>query len=244
MNFKKNFTLCFCIICYKLAIAQIGFTQTGNASFYAAKFNGRKTSSGEIFNSNALTAAHRELAFNTMVRVTNLANNKSIMVRINDRGPFKKERILDLSRAGAEQLDMVRQGTAYVKIEVVGEAGKIEVPAKNKTIAKNERENENNSQTFSMAKTYSVWGTEKFPKGYCVQLFAFEELDNAKEKCKELINNNLEEVYIQVGWEKNAKIYRVMYGAFDERHEAKKFKEVLKKRGYKGFVKKHFSNKV
>jgi len=229
------------------SFCQIGFTQTGNASFYAAKFNGRKTSSGETFNNNAFTAAHRELAFNTMLRVTNLGNNKSVIVRVNDRGPFKKQRILDLSRAAAEELDIIRHGTAYVKIEVIGENGTTDKTVSDNQVAKNEKNNNdivknNNNSSFSTGKTYSVWGTEKFPKGYCVQLFAFKELDNAKEKCKELINNNLEEAFIQVGWEHHSKIYRVMYGSFDGRHEAKNFKETLKRRGYKGFIKKHFNN--
>ncbi len=91
----------------------------GNASWYGAKFQGRKTSNGEKFNKNKLTAAHRELPFNTKVLVTNLQNNKSVIVRINDRGPFKSTRIIDLSEEAAEKLDLKKQGIAYVKVQVV-----------------------------------------------------------------------------------------------------------------------------
>jgi rare lipoprotein A len=94
-------------------------SQTGNASYYADKFNGRSTANGERFNNNAFTAAHRKLPFGTQVKVTNLSNGKTVMVRVNDRGPFAGNRIIDLSKAAAQQIDMVRAGVAKVKIEYV-----------------------------------------------------------------------------------------------------------------------------
>lgn len=93
--------------------------QVGMASWYGGKFHGRKTANGEIFDTNKFTAAHRSLPFNTMVHVTNLDNGKSVTVRINDRGPFIQGRIIDLSQAAAEQLDMIHTGTARVSIEPV-----------------------------------------------------------------------------------------------------------------------------
>jgi rare lipoprotein A len=91
----------------------------GQASWYGAEHQGKITASGEPFNMHALTAAHRELPFGSRVRVTNLNNGRSVIVRINDRGPFRKGRIIDLSRQAAEQLDMLKTGTAPVKIEVL-----------------------------------------------------------------------------------------------------------------------------
>ncbi len=96
-----------------------GEVYRGKASYYANKFNGRKTSSGEIFSNKKLTAAHRSLPFGTKVLVTNLKNGKSIIVRINDRGPFIKGRIIDLSLAAAEQLDMIHSGVVQVEIKVL-----------------------------------------------------------------------------------------------------------------------------
>lgn len=93
--------------------------EEGIASYYADEFNGRKTSSGEIFDMNALTAAHQTLPFNTRVRVTNLENGKSVIVRINDRGPFKDQRIIDLSLEAARSIGMVGPGTARVRIEII-----------------------------------------------------------------------------------------------------------------------------
>jgi rare lipoprotein A len=91
----------------------------GIASYYAHDFHGKKTANGEIFNMRALTAAHRSFPFNTKMRVTNLDNGKSVIVRVNDRGPFKLERITDLSMAAAEALDMKTSGTATVRLEVL-----------------------------------------------------------------------------------------------------------------------------
>ncbi|HNF85341.1 MAG TPA: septal ring lytic transglycosylase RlpA family protein [bacterium] len=95
--------------------------QTGVASYYAHKFHGRKTANGEIFDMHKLTAAHRTLPFNTLVKVTNLKNNKTIQVRINDRGPFAKDRIIDLSLAAAQKIDMIGSGTAEVRLDIIKE---------------------------------------------------------------------------------------------------------------------------
>lgn len=89
---------------------------TGMASFYGARFAGRKTASGEIFRPSMMTAAHRTLRFGTKLRVTNLRNGKSVIVRINDRGPFAKRRIIDLSKAAARKIGMVQSGTARVRL--------------------------------------------------------------------------------------------------------------------------------
>ena len=91
----------------------------GNASWYGRKFHGKKTSSGEKFNRNKLTAAHKTLPFNTKVLVTSLRNNRSVVVRINDRGPFVGDRIIDLSEAAAKELDLKDQGVTSIRMQVV-----------------------------------------------------------------------------------------------------------------------------
>jgi rare lipoprotein A len=90
----------------------------GLASFYGKKFHGRKTASGERFNMYAMTAAHKRLPFGTLVRVTHLKNGRSVAVRINDRGPFVRGRIIDLSYGAAKKLGMVSKGVARVRIRV------------------------------------------------------------------------------------------------------------------------------
>jgi rare lipoprotein A len=96
-----------------------GNVQTGIASWYGPEFHGKGTSSKEIYDMNDLTAAHNTLPLGTYVMVTNLTNGRSIVVRINDRGPFAKDRVIDLSYAAAKALDMIGPGTASVRIEVL-----------------------------------------------------------------------------------------------------------------------------
>ncbi len=97
------------------------YRETGIASWYGPGFNGRVTANGEVYNQNDLTAAHRTLPMPSIVRVTNLDTGRSIKVRINDRGPFARSRIIDLTRRGAELLGFVREGTAKVLVEIVGD---------------------------------------------------------------------------------------------------------------------------
>jgi rare lipoprotein A len=96
-----------------------GYVQRGEAAWYGGRFHGRLTASGERFDMHALTAAHRTLPFGTRVRVENLRNGRSVVVRITDRGPFTPRRIIDLSRGAAEQLDMIRSGVAPVRLQVL-----------------------------------------------------------------------------------------------------------------------------
>ena len=105
------------------------FSQTGRASWYGPGFHGKKTSSGERFDMNALTAAHRTLPIPSYARVTNLANGKTIVVRINDRGPFHGKRVLDLSKGAAKALGFIQQGSTNVRIEALTAGDKINVAA-------------------------------------------------------------------------------------------------------------------
>ncbi len=99
----------------------VGIKDRGVASWYGVQFHGRKAANGELYDMEALTAAHRTMPLGSVVRVTNLINGKHLHVRITDRGPYEKGRIIDLSRRAAMQLGMEREGLTYVQIEIVGE---------------------------------------------------------------------------------------------------------------------------
>ncbi|MFC1584418.1 septal ring lytic transglycosylase RlpA family protein [Fibrobacterota bacterium] len=99
--------------------AKKGYGETGMISYYGPGFHGKKTANGETFNQDAMTAAHKTLPFNTKVRVTILSSGKSVVVRINDRGPFKKNRILDLSLGAAKKVGLTKKGTDKAKIKVL-----------------------------------------------------------------------------------------------------------------------------
>lgn len=247
------------VLIYLMAFGAYGqssqkFTQTGMASYYAGKFNGRKTANGEIYDSKKLTAAHRTLKFGSMVKVTNLKNNKSVVVRINDRGPFAHSRIIDLSQVAAQEIDMLKSGTAKVSIELIGENGKLFEPEKptevkkdtvlasNSTttnLPKNDEKKPTADTSFVTGNTYSMWGTKKTPKGMGVQVGSYGDLENAKDLCKDLQKAGITETYIQVGWNEK-RIYRVLVGAFNDEQAGQKQLEVIRKAGFDGFLKRHF----
>ncbi|WP_324280811.1 septal ring lytic transglycosylase RlpA family protein [Borreliella garinii] len=118
---RDNRNFVFLFVFFFIA-SHLNSATVGLASWYGEAFHGKITANGEKFDMMALTAAHKELPFNTAVRVTNLLNNRSVVVRINDRGPFRKDRIIDLSKHAAEKLDFLGIGVAPVKIEVIESA--------------------------------------------------------------------------------------------------------------------------
>lgn len=116
MKYKAYYILILILFTYFLGV----FAQKmGTASYYGKHLHGRHTYSGEPFDNSSFTAAHKTLPFGTMVKVTNIKNNKSVVVRINDRGRFKRGRVIDLTYAAAQELDMIRDGVVGVELEVL-----------------------------------------------------------------------------------------------------------------------------
>ncbi len=142
------------------------------ASYYADKYHGRKTANGEVFNMYAMTCAHKTLPFGTVLRVTNLKNNKTVDVRVNDRGPFVKNREIDVSKAAAQKLDMIKTGTATVKIEIIS----------------------NNVKTAVNSDTVKQDGLTRF---WDVQVASFSSYENANRTAQNLLKNGFENVYFQ-----------------------------------------------
>ncbi len=118
---KHAFLLLLVLTFVSGAFAQVGTikSETGLASYYADKFNGRRTASGEVFYQDSLTAAHKTLPFGSKIRVTNLVNGKSVVVRVNDRGMKGTKRIVDLSKAAASEIGIVTAGIAKVRVELL-----------------------------------------------------------------------------------------------------------------------------
>ena len=178
----------------------------GLASYYAEPYHGRRTASGEIFDTyQGMTAAHRTLPFNTMVRVTNKSNGREVDVRINDRGPFVDGRVIDLSLRAARQIDLVRPGVAPVKLKVV-------------------------SQRIAGTPPRST------PLGpvFAVQVGAFET-QRAAEDLKQKLEKKYPSVTVQeFSGEKT--LYRVRIGREPDVHSAEKLATQLRKDDLKGFV--------
>lgn len=143
--------------------------ENGVASWYGPNFHGKLTANGEVYDMYKLTAAHRTLPFNTRVRVQNLDNDKSVVVRINDRGPFAKNRVIDLSKKAATEIDMLGPGTARVRLYIVeGDVGKAQ------------------SSNLKVAT-------------YTVQLGSFQEEERAIQKSREIKGSRIEKVYLSSG---------------------------------------------
>lgn len=173
------------------AFADELYKASAEASYYADKFHGKKTASGETFNMYAFTAAHKTLPFNTIVKVTNLANGKSVNVRVNDRGPFVKGREIDVSKAAAEKLGMIGAGKATVSIEIVqsGESeGVTETAAAPATTGAKP----------TLAPASPQRPQELAPnKRWDIQIGAFSKRENAEVKAQALVDAGFKNVVFQ-----------------------------------------------
>ena len=199
--------------------------QEGKASYYADKFEGRQTASGEKYKHSKMTAAHKTLPFGTIVKLTNIKNNKSVEVRINDRGPFVAGRIIDLSKSAAEELGFVNDGLADVKIEVVdagdGKGGGLSQPIGH--VAVDEKE------------FYEFDVDRVNPKGFGVQIGSFKELANLVRLADNL-KSSYKEVTVQVKVINGVKVYTIIVGNFNSREKAASFKSKLQRRYPDAFI--------
>ena len=169
-----------------------GFREEGLASWYGKDFHGRKTSNGETYDMYAMTAAHKTLPMNVHLKVTNLDNGKSTVVRINDRGPFVKKRIIDLSYSAAQKLGVVGPGTAPVRIEALGYQESADPGA---------------PPVYRQPESYDVGP-------FMVQVGAFTVRDNAyrlADKMKQQFGTST----VAEGWVDGRKFYRVRVGLYD-----------------------------
>lgn len=191
------------------------FYQVGIASWYGDKFNGRRTSNGEIYDMYKLTAAHKELPFNTLVEVENLNNRKKILVRINDRGPFVKDRIIDLSYKAAIAINMDEAGTAPVILRIL-----------------DMQNSEGGGKILTQKRNYS------FDSKFILQAGAFENKNNAGT-LRDDINYNSLQIKFKVIFEKE--FYKVISDVISSRNEAGKYKKMLEDLGFDVFIKEIFA---
>ena len=208
---------------YYPTIVNVGDKASGIASWYGPDFHGKKTSNGEIYNMHNLTAAHKTLPMNTMVKVTHVNNGKTVIVRINDRGPFVAGRVIDLSKAAATSINMIGTGTAPVKLEVVGFNGNIN----DKTIASESLAYKNQSPKAQGslyggskgAAQDSVIGGE-----FMVQIGAFKNISGANIYKKQYAGASANYQTIVKSFELDeGKIYRVFLTGFRSEDEARDF---------------------
>ena len=217
-------TLVFC--CTPQLISQSNvYIQYGKASFYADRFEGRITASGEKYISSEYTAAHLTLPFGTKVKVTNVNNDKTVIVRINDRGPFIQGRIIDLSKSAALEIGIMGQGVANIKLEVLNREESIQMPEREtEKIATHEDES-----PISERKYYSMVAEKSSPKGFGVQIGSFKEMVNLMQVSEQLKSKYNQKITIEVSSVNDVKIYRIILGELQDRSRAEKLLEKIQK---------------
>lgn len=196
---------------------------TGKASFYANKFEGRTTASGAIFSQSKLTAAHKTLPFGTNVKVTNLANDKSVVVIINDRGPFVPGRIIDLSLAAAKILDFIKLGVTDVVVEILDDKSHEMTDELDELLVAEEKISKPKPAEESKA-FYRLEAERISPKGFAVQVGSFEDTTNLLPLTEKIEIAYQKEVTIQVKTIEKTNIYSVLVGSFEKRKKAEKFR--------------------
>lgn len=214
------------------------FTQQGYASWYGKKFHGRKTSNGEIYNMYGMTAAHKTLPIPTFVRVTNLKNNKQVIVRVNDRGPFHNDRIIDLTYTAARKLGFDGQGTTKVRIDIV--------EADNTSQFKG-FENTNNTVVptplakLNVAPKPRNSGGYEIPKGTYLQMGAFSDPARAQAFAKKVKALTVYPVLIETV--ANRGIQRILLGPLKDNWDLVNLQQLFIQKGYQEpkLVYKNFS---
>ncbi len=193
---------------YHPTYVKVGQVKKGISSWYGPNFHGKQTSNGEVYNMHARTAAHKTWPMDTMVKVNNLQNGKSTIVRINDRGPFVRGRIIDCSYTAGKEIGLDRMGIAKVSIEVLGFAGKIESSA---TIARNKKLRKETRVVLS---------------DFGVQVGAFRNHEGAKVYKRQYtgIFDNYSPVIKRFSDVDGAPLYRVWLMGFGSEQEARDFK--------------------
>ena len=201
----------------------------GIASWYGPNFHAKKTSNGETYNMYDLTAAHKTLPMNTVVRVDNLENGKSVIVRVNDRGPFVDGRIIDLSNTAAHEIDMVRKGTARVKVTVLGYNGEIQnynAPVKQayKKVVKPRKV----VQKIKPIAPIQIKEETLVNDNFNIQVGAFSKLDGAittKRKYESILNNQYKVDIVKVV-SNDRFLHKVLIRGFNSRNQAQMFKDL------------------
>jgi rare lipoprotein A len=207
--------------------------QTGIASWYGGEFHGKRTANGEIYDMYKLTAAHKTLPFNTLVEVKNLDNGERVLVRINDRGPFLKDRIIDLSYQAARKIGCDIDGTASVTLRIVKPGTHAYAYTNTETAQTIEKEDITVTEEQEESYTYTSIPTDKTPEEapyengnvkYYLQAGAFSEMKNAQKmlrNIKIILSDTPFKIHFQEG------LYKVISGALPSRARAEELKKIL-----------------
>lgn len=221
--------------------------QQGFATYYADRFHGRQTAYGERYDRHAFTCASKDFPKNSLLRVTRLDTRESVVVRVNDRGPFGKESyIIDLSYAAAAKIDMIRDGRVQVKVEKIGTSTSNPAPAGSTSKGRPQRDR-NSAKAATSVNVTPATRTNSTPNEpgdmwrsgtqntYGVQLAAYSQRNLAQQQAEKWIKMGLTDLVI---WQESTNSYKLIAGAFASRDQAAERMNTIKKRySLDGFVK-------
>jgi rare lipoprotein A len=202
------------VICGHVSAQEVGF-----ASYYHEYFNGKKTANGEIYNDAKMTAAHKTLPLGTIIKVTNLENNRSIVVRVNDRGPYVKDRILDLTKSGAIALGYLNKGTARVTYEIVNGRETTPVIAQPDTVHIDTRPN----LYYEISQPDTAESM-----GYGIKVASYEDAQQLLTISRDIQIKYKIKSYIQVVSLLKGNLYRIFAGNYKSTEEAEEARKQLK----------------
>ncbi|NBB26909.1 septal ring lytic transglycosylase RlpA family protein [Cellulophaga sp. BC115SP] len=238
--------------------------EEGIAKYYGKNLTGNLTSYGERYDDAQLTASHSKYPLNTVLRVTNLENNRTVDVRVNDYCRCEEEgKLLNLSREAASRLGMIASGKAQVRVEVLNARPASQVNIyRDYDIAASTQDRvpvqptslmpqasvaatspSSYSTAFSEDRTYDINGSVKSPRGFAVQVTALTSLNKIHDMYDELVKLGLspEEIFVQVGQKEMGKVYRILFGEFHTKEAASERVMWLQERGYRGLVRTHYN---
>ncbi|MBF0370957.1 MAG: septal ring lytic transglycosylase RlpA family protein [Magnetococcales bacterium] len=215
-----------------------GYVEEGTASWYGKKFHGRPTAIGETYDMYGMTAAHTILPLPSRVRVTNLANGRSVELRVNDRGPFVKNRLIDLSLTAARQLGFAKQGTARVRVEALGPDRKLTSQEKARSKAKITAQTRTKTQgatspakpTPKKRNARQTESTSHSGQGFYVQVGSFQAASNAWRLAETL--EEVGDARVVKKWVNGEKFYRVRFGPFATADQAERIVSRLDQNGF------------
>lgn len=225
---------------YHVLSTSKGYEQNGFASWYGTKFQGRRTSSGEPYNMYAMTAASTTLPIPSFVRVTNLQNGKSVVVKVNDRGPFHSDRIMDLSYAAAARLDILQHGTARVHVEAIDANSSYSSSTAVTSIydlKQDDSDLRQHNESNNLRDSVLVHGSTNTNNGRTfVQVASFTQSTNAHKLANNLRDYVDKPVSINQVAAAGGSRYRVLIGPLDSPHDALNVQSSLRRDGFNGVV--------